>query len=210
MEHVSLFINTFVAVIHKTLCLKLSCARFTNTRVVMSGILKLRPARPEDEPFLRGMRGQVDTDRLCMNYWQGDDADDLKKKILDLQFNGIQAHQAALKANWETKENIIEMDAVPIGRFVLSGGHEELRLAEITIVKEWRGHGIGESIVNATKQECAQSGRVLRLCVEKSNQRALGLYLAQGFYVVEDQPAHFIMEWNPKGPTGGRVFSFAK
>jgi ribosomal protein S18 acetylase RimI-like enzyme len=175
----------------------------------MSGIMNLRPARPEDEPFLRQLRGQVDADRLCMNLWRGDDADVEKAKILDLQFRAQTAHHNVLKANWETKENIIEMDGVPIGRFVITGGSEELRLAEIAIVKEWRGKGIGQIVIGTTKKECERSGRVLRLCVEKTNQRAISLYLAQGFYVIENEPTHFIMEWSAKGPTGGKVHYFA-
>jgi GNAT superfamily N-acetyltransferase len=175
----------------------------------MSGILKLRPARPEDEPFLRGLRGQVDSDRLFMNFWRGDDANDEKRKILDLQFRAQGAYHNMLKANWETKENIIEMDAVPIGRFVVTGGREELRLVEIAIVPEWRGKGLGQTIIASTMQECAKSSRVMRLCVEKSNIRALKLYVSQGFYALEDNGSHFVMEWNPKGHDQGRIYSFA-
>ena len=175
----------------------------------MSGIMKLRPARPEDEPFLRQLRGQVDADRLCMNLWRGEGVDVEKAKILDLQFRAQAAHHNVLKANWETRENIIEMDAVSIGRFVITGGGEELRLVEIALVPQWRGQGIGQMVIGATREECVRSGRVLRLCVEKTNQRAIALYLAQGFYVIENEAMHFVMEWSAKGPTGGKVHYFA-
>jgi len=84
-----------------------------------------------------------------------------------------------------------------------------LRLVEIAIVREWRGKGLGQAVIASTMQECARSGRVMRLCVEKSNIPALKLYVSQGFYAIEDRGAHLVMEWNPKGPTSGHLYSFA-
>jgi ribosomal protein S18 acetylase RimI-like enzyme len=175
----------------------------------MGHIMNLRPPRPEDEPFLRQLRGQIDSDRLFMNYWQGEDAEEEKRKVLSLQFNALKAHQNRVKRIAETKENIIEMDGVPIGRFLIAGGREELRLSELSIVPEWRGKGIGKMLITTTMQECTRSGRVLRLCVEKSNLNALGLYQSLGFYTCDEYAAHFLMEWNPKGPAGGKLYSFA-
>jgi len=140
-----------------------------------------------------------------MNLWQGGNADAFKAAILDLQFRGIEAHQKILRNKWETKENIIEMDAVPIGRFVVSGDSEELRLAEIAVLDQWRGKGIGQMVVQATKAECEQSGRVMRLWVEQTNPAVL-FYRTLGFYEIDRTALHFIMEWNPKGPTKGRLY----
>ena len=171
--------------------------------------MKLRPARPEDEPFLRLLRGQVDNDRLFMNQWDGEDVEGEKRKILDLQFRAKSAHHNILRAGWETRENIVEMDAVPIGYFVVTGGGEELRLVEIAFMREWRGKGLGQMVIGASMEECKKSGRVLRLCVEKTNVRALQFYASMGFYAVDDMKHHLLLEWNSKGPTNGRLYSFA-
>jgi ribosomal protein S18 acetylase RimI-like enzyme len=173
----------------------------------MGNILNLRPSRAEDEPFLRSLRGAVDSERLFMNYWNGGSEEE-KVKILDLQFRAQAAHHRMLKNVCETKENIIEMDGIPVGRFVVSGGREELRLVEIALVKEWRGKGIGKLVISSTMQECERTGRVLRLCVEKTNIMALKLYLSLGFYAIEDLGGHLMLEWNVRGPTGGKLFSF--
>ena len=171
--------------------------------------MKMRPARPEDEPFLRTLRGQADSDRLFMNYWRGDDAEEEKRKILDLQFRAKSAHHNILRANCETRENVIEMDAAPIGYFVVSGGREELRLVEIAFVREWRGKGLGQMVIGATMEECKKSSRVLRLCVEINNIRAMQLYASLGFYAIDDMVHHLLLEWNPKGPANGKLYSFA-
>lgn len=172
--------------------------------------MNLRPPRAEDEPFLRQLRGQIDSDRLFMNYWQGEDAEEEKKKILNLQFNALGAHQNRLKQIAETKENIIEMDGAPVGRFLVAGGREELRLSEISIVPEWRGKGLGQMVIKSTMEECIRTSRVLRLCVEIQNTTALGLYRSLGFYTIEEHSLHYIMEWNPQGPTRGKLYSFAR
>ena len=175
----------------------------------MSNIITLRPARPEDEPFMRALRGQMDAERLFMNYWQGDDAEELKKKILDLQFRGREAHDRGIKENWETKENVIELNGRPVGRFLVAGDGEQIHMSDLVVSKEFRGMGLGHMVIQNCMQECARSGRVLRLYVDKMNP-AMNLYLSMNFYVVEDMPTHCMMEWNPKGPTGGRLYSFAQ
>ena len=173
----------------------------------MGNILNLRPSRAEDEPFLRGLRGEADSERLFMNYWRGG-MEEEKRRILDLQFRAQATHHRMLKNVCETKENIIEMDGVPVGRFVVSGGRVELRLVEIAVVKAWRGKGIGRLVITSTMQECERTGRVLRLCVEKTNVVALKLYLSLGFYLIEDLGGHLLLEWSVRGPTGGKLFFF--
>ncbi|MBN1402992.1 MAG: GNAT family N-acetyltransferase [Opitutales bacterium] len=171
--------------------------------------MNLRPPRAEDEPFLRQLRGQIDSERLFMNYWRGENVEAEKKQLVDFQFRARTAHQNAIKAMAETKENIIEMDGSPVGLFIVSGGRSELRLVEISLLPEWRGKGIGKIIITTTMQECTRTGRLLHLCVEKTNAVALGLYRSLGFYAIDDSMAHLVMEWSPKGPSSGKLYSFA-
>jgi len=174
----------------------------------MNGILTFRPARPEDEPFLRILRSEIDSDRLKLNLWQPGN-DKLKDKLLDLQFRGFDKHVENLKNFQETEEKVITLNDIPVGRFVVAGDREELRIAELAVLKEYRGVGIGNMIIGMTKQECVRTSRVVRLYVEKTNP-ALQSYLGEGFYVISTESLHYILEWNPKGPTSGRLYSFAK
>ncbi|MBU1169971.1 MAG: GNAT family N-acetyltransferase [Proteobacteria bacterium] len=161
----------------------------------MNSVLKFRPSTPDDEPFLRELRGQFDAYRLLINCWNSQD-DTLARRILDLQYKAHQKHYQHVKDNWETKDNIIELDGKPIGRFIACGDKNEIKLADILVEKRYRGLGVGQAVLDTTKAECIQSKRVLRLYVDKLDP-VVQLYLKQGFYSIEDTGTHYLMEWKP-------------
>jgi ribosomal protein S18 acetylase RimI-like enzyme len=171
----------------------------------MSQILKLRPTRPDDEPYLRELKAQLDSERLGIQYW-GPGQEEMARKVIELQFRGHAAHYAKVKAGWETKDNIIELGGVPVGRFIVAGGKSELRLCDIAIDRAHRGMGLGKAILDSIKNECVRSHRPLHLHVDRLNN-AFQFYVSQGFRVVEDKETHYFMEWNPN-PESGRIFSF--
>ena len=168
----------------------------------MSGVLKFRPAEPEDEPFFRELRGQLDAERLCLDYAIADPQ--LRKQILEMQYLAHQTHYNNAKATRETKDNLIELDDKPVGRFIVIGNREELLLSDITIIPECRGIGIGQAVLQMTMTECEQSDRVLRLHVDKTNPAYL-LYLNMGLYVIEELDTCYHMEWHAKGPTRNKL-----
>jgi ribosomal protein S18 acetylase RimI-like enzyme len=55
----------------------------------------------------------------------------------------------------------------------------------IAVVKQWRGHGVGEALLRALLHEAGERGlRAVSLSVERAN-RASQLYVREGFRVVE-------------------------
>ena len=173
----------------------------------MNAVVKLRPMDPDDEPFLRRLREQIDSERLGLQYWSPEEQE-LAKKIVDMQFKAHDMHYQKVKAGWETKDNIIELDGVPVGRFIVSGGREEIRLCDIAVDRRYRGIGLGQAVIDITKEECRQSGRPLRLHVDINNS-AYFFYLNQGFRVLEQREAHYFMEWDPKADQK-TIYSFGK
>jgi len=166
----------------------------------MSAVLKFRPANSDDEPFLKSLRAQFDSERLYVRYW-GPGNEQLKKNLLDLQYNAHNRHYQNVKNKWETKDNIIELDGSPIGRFIVCGDGDEIRLADILIQSQYRGMGIGQAVLDTTKAECAQSKRPLRLHVDIQNP-AIQFYLSQGFRAVKQTQTHCLMEWRPGNVPG--------
>jgi len=163
---------------------------------IVNAVLKFRPVRQDDEPFLRQLRGQHDADRLFLN--QMDTMEDgMKQNLLDLQYRAHDTHYQKVKHDWETKDNIIELDGTPIGRFIVSGNRNEIRLADILIENRYRGCGIGQAVLDATKSECLQSKRPLRLCVDKFSQ-AVQFYISQGFVFIGENNVQHLMEWKPE------------
>ena len=169
----------------------------------MAGFLKLRPFDPDDEPFLRTLRAQVDAERLGLQFWSPE-AEALARKIKELQFRAHDAHYRQVRQNWDTKDCIIELDGVPVGRFIVTQSSGEIHLADIAIERAHRGKGIGQAVIESTKAECVQSKRVLRLHVDPLSP-ALQFYLGLGFHVVEQHPTHFLMEWVPPSLTGKTI-----
>ena len=170
----------------------------------MSSILKMRPADPDDEPFLRKLRAEVDSERLFLHTWSEEDADEAKK-LLDFQFRAHAHHHKTQDV--DQKDVIIEIDGVPAGRFILVQDSYEIRLADIEVARDFRGKGIGAAVINAIKGESTQSKRPIRLMVERMNT-ALQFYLTLGFVVVEHYDLNLLMEWVPPTMPGKTQYHF--
>jgi ribosomal protein S18 acetylase RimI-like enzyme len=162
---------------------------------MIDAFLKLRPVTPEDEPFLRELRAQVDIERLGMSRWSADSAE-LALKVLRQQFDAHRAHYKAVKSGWDTKDCIIELNQRPVGRFILTQDSRLVYLADIAVHPAFRGQGLGEAVIEATKNECLESKRVLHLHVDPTNP-AGDFYLRLGFRPIERNPTHILMEWVP-------------
>lgn len=170
----------------------------------MDAFLNLRPVRPEDEPFLRELRAQVDAERLGLQYWSPESLA-LAQKIVDLQFNAHAAHYRRVKSNWDTKDCVIEFNGHTVGRFIVTQDSSVVHLADIAIDHNFRGLGIGQAVIEATKGECDQSKRVMRLHVDVTNT-AVQFYLQQGFTIVETQNNCHTMEWVPPSMQGKTLY----
>ncbi|HEY1110480.1 MAG TPA: GNAT family N-acetyltransferase [Opitutaceae bacterium] len=159
--------------------------------------------RPEDEPFLRDLQAQVDSERLGLQYWSQESVE-LAQKILAQQYNAHSAYYRTVKNNWDTKDCIIELEGKAVGRFIVTQGAEEIYLAEIAVDRAHRGKGLGQAVIEATKSECVQSKRVLRLRVDVHNS-AIHFYLGLGFAPLEQQQTHVLMEWVPPNLQGRKL-----
>lgn len=168
----------------------------------MNAFVTLRPVRPEDEPFLRELRARVDVERLGLRYWApGTESLELANKIVQSQFNAHAAHYRRVKNERDTKDCVIELNGHPVGRFIVSQNEEEVYLADLAVHPNFRGQGIGQAVIEAIKQECESSKRLLHLHVDLMNT-ALQFYAAQGFRVIGELATHYLMEWVPPSLLG--------
>lgn len=166
----------------------------------MNALLKLRPVDPDDEPFLRRLRAQVDTERLGLHAWSPEQAE-TARLLIDLQFRAHAAHYRKVKNNWDTKDCVIELDGVPVGRFVVTQDSKVVHLADLAVDFAHRGKGLGHAVIDTMKAECEQSRRVLRLCADRSST-VVQFYVQQGFLTVQEELTHWVLEWVPSSLTG--------
>lgn len=172
----------------------------------MNAMLTFRPARPDDEPFLRELRAHVDVERLALGIW-GPEDEQLARSIVDLQFRAHAAHYRKVKNVRDTKDCVIELNAHPVGRFIVTQDDEEVYLSDIAVHPAFRGQGIGHAVVQTTQSECAQSKRLLHLHVDRTNP-AVQFYLGLGFRAIAETPLNFLLEWVPPS-LAGRTMVFA-
>jgi len=92
---------------------------------------------------------------------------------------------------------IILLDDRPIGQLVVIRSAREIRLADISLLPEYRGGGIGASLISDLFDEAKEKLIPVTLHVEKTN-RAARLYERLGFTVTGDTGAHLKMEWHPQ------------
>ncbi|MEO0509777.1 MAG: GNAT family N-acetyltransferase [Verrucomicrobiota bacterium] len=165
----------------------------------MNAVLKLRPRDDDDQPFLTHLFALTVSERLRLWHWDAGEA----QKIVDQQFHAHSEHYRQLDE--EKSDVIIELDDQSVGRMLWFHNRDEIRLADISLLPECRGRGIGTAAIETLKSFSVQGKRPLRLHVEKFSN-AVRLYLRQGFYLLEDRETHLYLEWHGEGMTTKKTF----
>lgn len=154
----------------------------------------LRPAEPEDATFLFELYCSTRAEEMAA--WSLNEAQ--QNLFLDLQFRAQQSHY---NQYINLDHRIIVENDRPIGRLLISRLESEIRLADISLLTEARGKGIGGRLIADLQTEAMKAGKPLRLHVEKNN-RALRLYQRLGFVITNDLGMHYFMEWLPGNNSG--------
>ena len=152
--------------------------------------LSLRPALPQDQPFLYQLLYENFYDNLAAWAWDPS----IRTPLLNMQ---IQGQQASYAANYPHADHgIIVLDGQAIGRLLVDRGPEIHTLVDITIRKQNRGAGIGTVLVRSLCIEAEMARKPLRLQV-RSDNRAKNLYQRLGFRLIEDLAITWVMERTP-------------
>ena len=93
-------------------------------------------------------------------------------------------------------EDLAHRHGEPIGRLYLDRREDELRLIDIALLPEFRGRGLGGSLMRGVLDEAREADKLVRIHVEQNNP-AMRLYEWLGFEKIEDQGVYWLMEWRP-------------
>jgi GNAT superfamily N-acetyltransferase len=149
--------------------------------------LSMRPAVPDDEPFLMRLR------KLTMNEHierVGQVADDA-------------AHRARVMVNFEAAK-IVCLGAEPIGLLKDYRADDEWVLVQIQLLPEHQGKGIGEQLIRTVLAQAEAAGLPVALSVLRGNP-ARRLYERLGFKEVEAQGDAFKLVWRPENISSNRL-----
>lgn len=149
----------------------------------------LRPIAPEDHEHLYRVYASTREEEIAPVPW----SDEQKEAFLRMQF---EAQHAYYQENYRGADwLVIEQDGVPVGRLYIFRGPKEIRLVDIAVLTAFRGAGIGSTLLRELMAESAESGKPLRIHVEKHNP-ARGLYARLGFVPIEDRGVYDFLEWS--------------
>jgi ribosomal protein S18 acetylase RimI-like enzyme len=151
--------------------------------------ITLRPATPDDEPFLYELFRTTYTEGLPT---QNMDATQ-REFLTRMQFN---AQQQTYSAQFpEADHDMILLDGCPVGRVLVERKSEEIRGVDIALLAEHRSAGIGTLVIQNLLAEAQKAGKPFRIQVIKSN-RAARLYERLGLWKTGESSSHFSMEWD--------------
>ena len=152
--------------------------------------VSLRPARPEDEAFLFQVYASTRAEEMALVDWTREQLGAFLRMQFDMQRRSYLMQSPA--ATYE----VVVRDEVPVGRLIVERAEECIQLIDIALLPEYRGAGIGSTLIRDLQAEAARNGKVVRLHVEVSNP-ALSLYERLGFVRLNSDGLYWSMEWTP-------------
>ena len=112
----------------------------------------------------------------------------------------LAAQAAAYHARFpNARFDIIERDAIPIGRIVIDPGGDAGCIVDFALVPERQSHGLGTAILAAVLERFGERQQHVLCQVLASNRRSLRMCHRVGFRQVGDAPPFLQLAWHPCG-----------
>lgn len=150
----------------------------------------LRPAQPDDEPFLYELYAGTRMEEISAFGWNAVQ----QEAFLRLQFTAQRGHYEM--AYPDAEHTIILFEDHPVGRMLVHRSEQEILLVDIALNPEHRGLGVGSALITGLIDEGDKKALPVKLHVEKHN-RAARLYDRLGFAVIADSGVYYEMEKVP-------------
>lgn len=148
----------------------------------------LRPVTEADREFLVGVYGSTRDEELSQVVWPEGQREAFVRMQFDAQDKDYRAR------NPDCAFDVIELCGRAAGRLYVDRRPGDIRIVDIALLPEFRGHGVGAHLIGQLMREASASGCKLSIHVEIHN-RAAALYDRLGFVVVAEQGIYRRMEW---------------
>jgi ribosomal protein S18 acetylase RimI-like enzyme len=166
-------------------------AAFDAVEVTASAVW-LEQAAPADDAFMYVTFASTRIEELAITGW----GDEQKEQFLRLQFEA--QRQSYLREIPNAEYSVIHCGTAPVGRLIVERTPAEIHIVDIALQTQFRKQGIGSILMNRIFEEAKQTGKSVRLFVEKFNP-ALHWYERMEFEVMRVGPIYLEMVWRP-GP----------
>ncbi len=155
---------------------------------VSASTVQLEQATPADSAFLYATFASTRMEELSITGW----SEEQKEQFLRMQFEA--QRQSYLRDLPEAKYFVIHCGTLPVGRLIVERTPTEIHIVDIALLTQFRKQGIGSILMSRVFEEAKQTGKSVRLFVEKFNP-ALHWYERMGFSVLSAGPIYLEMVW---------------
>jgi ribosomal protein S18 acetylase RimI-like enzyme len=108
----------------------------------------------------------------------------------------FEAQSHAYASYRDTSFEVVLVDGEPAGRLIVARWAEELRVVDIALLPEFRGRGIGSTLIRELIEEADERGVKTSIHVERFNP-AQHLYARLGFRAVSETGVYLLLERPP-------------
>ncbi len=150
--------------------------------------LSVRREDADDHEFLERLYASTREQEMSVVDWPQEAQAIFLRQQFEAQHSHYRQHYPDAKF-W-----IVEVAKRPVGRLYLQLRDDEIRLMDIALLPDHKGHGIGTTLVSRVVDIAAEKALAVRLHVEPDN-RAVNLYGRLGFVKLEDRGVYQFMEW---------------
>ncbi|NQD96317.1 GNAT family N-acetyltransferase [Pseudomonas sp. CrR25] len=147
---------------------------------------KLRPMAAADQAFLQRLYASTRETEMSRSGWPAAVIDGFLRQQFSLQHNYYQEHFP------DGEFWLIERAGEAIGRLYLFWGETTLQLIDIALLPEYRGAGLGTTLLDGLRERADARGLAMGLHVETDNP-ALRLYRRLGFTVIGESGIYLEM-----------------
>ena len=150
-----------------------------------------RPFTDDDLPFVSELYASTRREELAVTGWPPE----LQASFLAQQAAAQHSHYSTHFADAEWL--IIEREERPIGRLYLRERPGNVHIADIALVPNSRGQGIGGAILADVLDQARSSASEVTIHIERNNP-ARSLYARLGFEVAEDKGVYELLRARPQ------------
>ncbi|HEX2254758.1 MAG TPA: N-acetyltransferase [Thermoanaerobaculia bacterium] len=151
----------------------------------------LRPIRPEDMNFLSHLYASTREVELAPVPWSREQ----KEAFLRFQFEAQHKHYVEHYPG--ASFDVVLANGEPAGRLYQVEWDREIRLIDVALLPEFRGHGIGSRLLAGVLARGREVGKAVTIHVEQNNP-AMRLYRRLGFEKIGEHGIYHLMEWRPE------------
>lgn len=149
--------------------------------------ISTRPVLPTDDNFIYEVYASTRADELAGIPWTVPQKDAFVRMQLELRERQYRAEYPAAITE------VILRGGIPAGTMITLKTADAMRLMDIAILPQFRGAGIGTTILRRLQKE----GKKVSLHVLKQNP-AVHLYAKLGFVSVAEDSMYLQMAWSPQ------------